>query len=366
MLGNTFVIDAVVHPFNYNPRDWIAQDYARRISEGNYWWQRSLMGDGPYTLDQDEHLVTMNADTLAHTLFVESPTDVGVHHTIPAWGVFKDLSPLSVSLEIGRRYPGRMFYYPGVSPLEGTKAIEDLHRYVEEVPGMLGVKLYPVDFISGRMRTFLMNDEKVVYPVLEACQKLGIKNVAIHKAVPIANAPVDCIKIDDVDHAALAFPEINFSVVHSGYAFLDEAAYQAGRYDNVYVNLECTISLVMNQPRQFTRILGTFLYWAGAKKLIYASGCSLLHPTPGLKAFETFQFPQDMVEGYGYPQLTDEDKALILGGNFARIHELDIGKLYETIKDDELSRLRREHTNWIPWDRLPNRKRANVPAGVYT
>ena len=37
-----------------------------------------------------------------------------------------------------------------------------------------------------------------------------------------------------------------------------------------------------------------------------------------------FAIPQDLCEGYGYPQLTDVAKRKILGKNLLRLHGMDV------------------------------------------
>jgi hypothetical protein len=37
-----------------------------------------------------------------------------------------------------------------------------------------------------------------------------------------------------------------------------------------------------------------------------------------------FEIPQDLCDGYGYPQLTDTAKRKILGENLLRLHGIDI------------------------------------------
>jgi hypothetical protein len=47
-------------------------------------------------------------------------------------------------------------------------------------------------------------------------------------------------------------------------------------------------------------------------------------PLPYLKAFMECEMPQDLREGFGYPEITREDRENILGKNFARIMGVDI------------------------------------------
>ena len=55
----------------------------------------------------------------------------------------------------------------------------------------------------------------------------------------------------------------------------------------------------------------------GGKKLFWSSGASSPHPRPTLEAFARLEMPVDMIEGDGYPPLTDAIKADILGLNYA-------------------------------------------------
>ena len=48
------------------------------------------------------------------------------------------------------------------------------------------------------------------------------------------------------------------------------------------------------------------------------------HPKWALDAFWNFEIPQDLVEGYGYPQLTEQAKRKILGENFLRLSGMDV------------------------------------------
>ncbi len=47
-------------------------------------------------------------------------------------------------------------------------------------------------------------------------------------------------------------------------------------------------------------------------------------PQPVLEHFMALKIPEDLRRGYGYPQITREDKEMILGANMARLTGLDI------------------------------------------
>jgi hypothetical protein len=339
LINGKLVIDAVTHAFDARPElasGSPAYRYGMMIHEGTFEFQHFAFDD-PFRLTREEFFQRMPAEALESALFLESPTDLAWFHSIPAWGIWPDLSPASVGLEIRDRHPARMRMYGAVSPLEGMKAIEDLERQVEEWH-ITGVKLYPVDFVDGKLRPWAMNDERVLYPLLERCRDLGVKVVAVHKAVPLGDAPTQAFRPDDVDYPAHDFPELNFEIVHGGFAFVEETAFQLARFENIYVNLEATTGLLLRSPARFARIIGELLVWGGPAKIVWGTGTAVCHPAPLIEAFENFQLPDELVQGFGYPQLTEATKRDIFASNFIRMHDLDAETLTAAIKGDEISK----------------------------
>ena len=348
-LDGVLVIDAVAHALDSSPDSRDRNRYAQSVVNGNFKWQWNLIPD-PYRLGEDRYFQEVSAEALLSALFEESYTDVACFHTLPMKGIFKDFSPMSVGLAIKERYPHRMLLYGAASPLDGGKAEEDVERQVEEW-GISGVKLYPVDLVDGRLRSFSLADEKAVYPLLQKCVDLGIKVVAIHKAVPLGIAPTDPFRVGDVDHAARDFPQLSFEIVHGGYAFLDETAMQVARFENVYINLEVTAQLLPKHRGKFAVILGDFMLAGGTKRIFWGTGCSFTHPQPLLEAFKRFEMPGELVEEYGYPELTDADKADILGLNFARVHGLDLDETKACLREDDIDS-RKSDGLQAPWSSL--------------
>jgi predicted TIM-barrel fold metal-dependent hydrolase len=347
-INGTFVLDSVVHGFDTTEAN-VTSRYGRSLLLSNFAFQWAMAPD-PYRLEPLRYFQAISAEVLESALFLECDVDAAVYHTVPAWGFLRDFSPMSVGLELRRRQPDRIFLYGGVSPLQGQKALDDLDRQIEEW-GIIGLKLYPVDIIDGEVRVLRFDDRKQLYPILERCQKRGVKVIAIHKAMPLGAVAMDPFKNSDVDYAAIDFPDLNFEIVHSGFAFLDEAAFQIARFPNVYVGLESTAALAIRHPRKLARILGEFIMMGGAKKLFYSSGASSPHPRPVLEAFMRLQMPDDMVEGDGYSPLTDEIKADILARNYARMHGIDLAALETKIAGDSLSKQRAAGLA-PPWSRL--------------
>lgn len=330
----TLVIDATVHAINSSPEARAGNPYARAMVDGTFAWQAALIPD-EYVLDEKRYRVLMSAETLTSALFYESQTDIGCFHHVPVEGIIKDNSPIRVGLAIRERYPHRMLIYGGVSPLNGLNhALEEIERLVTELK-VNGIKLYPLDMIDGKIMTYSMADEKLLYPIYEKCIAMGLKAIAVHKALPLGPTQMDPYRVGDVDYAARDFPNLAFEVVHAGLAFLDESAWQIRRFDNIYVGLEATAQQLCKFPDKFARIIGEFLQAGGEDRLFWSTGCTFTHAQPLIEAFEKFQMPQYLVDG-GYPQITPEVKAKILGLNYARLHGLDLTDIKRKIAADDI------------------------------
>ena len=110
-------------------------------------------------------------------------------------------------------------------------------------------------------------------------------------------------------------------------------------YD-LYASIAATLNFIVRSPRMFAEILGKLLFWCGEDKIVYGSEAPIWQPQWALNAFRDFTIPQDLCEGYGYPQLTDQAKRKILGENLLRLHGMDV--------DATRERLGRPPTRGIP------------------
>jgi predicted TIM-barrel fold metal-dependent hydrolase len=188
-----------------------------------------------------------------------------------------------------------------------------------------------------------MDDPEIAFPFFERAQQLGLKAVAIHKAVPLGPVPVEHYRVDDIDRAAMAFPGLNFEVVHGGMAFLEESAWQLGRFANVYVNLEITTSLIGRRPGTFERALATLLSVGGeaaVERILWGTGAIAFHPQPLLELFvREFEFSPELVEE-GIPQMTLARKRMILGENYARMVGIDLDRRLAATEGDDFAQRR--------------------------
>ena len=77
-------------------------------------------------------------------------------------------------------------------------------------------------------------------------------------------------------------------------------------------------------------------------RVLFGTGASVGHPQPIVEAIAALEMPHDLVEGYGYPELTPEIKAKLFSGNMAALHGLDVPELIERVRDDAWARRRQQ------------------------
>ena len=90
------------------------------------------------------------------------------------------------------------------------------------------------------------------------------------------------------------------------------------------------------------------LYWGLEDQILFASGLNIVHPQPPLAAMASFEMPQDLMEGRGYPAISADIRRKILGGNAVRLHGIDADEVLATTKDDEFEVARRDGLR-PPW-----------------
>jgi predicted TIM-barrel fold metal-dependent hydrolase len=327
------VVDAVVHPYNLAPDNQVPE--ALEQLEAVHAYHHLCTGPNPeYLLEAHEFLIDFDHEALTHAVFAESPVDVAVIHALPNLGFTKGgvTDPYRMA-ELRDRYPHRYLLYATVDTPVTDTAIKQLEDQVNRL-GVDGLKLYPAFFYDGEGHCWRMDGEDFGTPLLEAARDLGIRNVAVHKAIPVPPAPLECFRIGDIDAALERFPDINFHIVHAGVAFLPETSELMGRHRNLYANLESTFAYILTKPRIFAEVLGTMLEAGGADQLLFGSGANLTHPRLLLEAFAGFEMPDDLVEERGFPPLTPEIRDKILGANALRLHGLRADDVRERLQGD--------------------------------
>jgi hypothetical protein len=342
--SDVFVLDSLVHALNWREDNWADKVAGRAGSEAAA-FTAAHQGDPEYDYPREKFISDWSVEDVANVLFRESTTCVGVFNPQPLF-VYKDgLTALHKAYEAVEKFPTRFIgTYATIDPLrEGWQA--SLREQVTQLKPM-GLKLYPASWHEKGVSTYAMNDPKIAFPVFELAGELGLRHVAVHKALPIG--PIEyqgAFDPRDFEGAAAHFPDIDFELVHGGLAFLEETAWLLGKFDNIYVNLENTNIVAARRPRTFARILLGLMHVGGTPvldRIEWGTGSFQFHPRPCIEAFLDFEFPADLLADAGLfqpvEQITLENKRDILGRTFAARHGIDIAAVQAAAAGDAFAR----------------------------
>ena len=98
-----------------------------------------------------------------------------------------------------------------------------------------------------------------------------------------------------------------------------------GPNQNVYVSLDGVWAELITRPVEAAHVLGKLLRYVGEDNILWATDSMFYgKPYPQIAAFRGFQIPANLRTQYGYPELTPEIKAKILGLNAARLFCLPV------------------------------------------
>jgi predicted TIM-barrel fold metal-dependent hydrolase len=349
--ADLFVIDAVVHALNLD-RGNIVSRYGEQLWQMSY-GLHCLMTPPDRQMPRFSYMTDMAAETLVRTMFEESATRLVATHTLTLDTWFADgFAARHKTEEMVRRWPSRVLGYVGVDPAgEKSAVLESLEEQVEALSGhgmgAVGVKLYPHQMNPYRhWRT----DGDVATAVIERARALGLKSVAIHKALPNGSVPLAPYRIgEDFEAAADAFPDIAFEIVHSGMAFIEETALAISRFPNVYANLETTTALLWQAPGRFEAALALLMQWGGPEKLLWGTGCTVTHPQHLIELMWAFDFKPQTLDRHGIPPMTDEIKRMILGENYARMIGTTTATLMAAQVGDAFARPAPRAAPWSCW-----------------
>ncbi len=355
MIGNDmFVIDSVTHAYNLDPSNYYNKEHAEAITT----MICGVVAGAPegYRVPVEDFVRDWTVEDMAQMLFVESDTDFAIFHPTPITAYYDGLNSVEKAADAAKRWPTRMRSYATLDPLRaGAGAVDELQRQCEDF-NPIGLKLYPSSWGENGHTGWRMDDEKVAYPLYEKCRELGLKVVAVHKAVPFGPIPIETYKVTDIEPAAADFPDLQFEIVHGGFSFVEETAWMLARFPNVWINLEGLNVILTQRPLTFAKLMLGLAALVGDgvyDKCVWATGAMSYHPRASLEAFQAFQFPEDMLAQAGHiapvSQITDEHKRKILAENYATMHGLDLDELKRGTLNDEWAQKHTEAGDVAPY-----------------
>jgi predicted TIM-barrel fold metal-dependent hydrolase len=358
----------------------------------------------PLAKDDDAVLDALNRAHYVKEVFGDSDTVMAIISGVPTrdW----DKNPLPPDQMVAtRKYVNdlagstRVLSHGLLRPNLGKKEFDEMERQVNELK-IDAWKMYTGAELGEK--AWFLDDEKVAYPFWERTKKLGVKNICVHKGLPLGAFNEKACQPLDVEKAALDWPDLNFIIYHSGYRGTGILARGKGdkvedkktddpqeifwisdilrilkkhpKIKNVYFELGSTFQqLSSGAPERCLHMLGQMIQVAGADHILWGTdsiwGGS---PQSQIVRLRKLTMKEELMKKYDYPELTDAIKDQILGLNAAKLYNIDVKAKRKAIKADKLSQLR-DHYRQNPspsntqygWIWQDDGREPTVPVGAW-
>jgi predicted TIM-barrel fold metal-dependent hydrolase len=327
-----------------------------------------------------EVLEMLNRAHYVKELFGDSDTVMAIISGVPSrtW----DQNPLPPDQMVAtRKYVNdlagsrRVLSHGLLRPNLGKKELEEMERQVK-VLKIDSWKCYTGAELGEK--AWFLDDEKVAYPFWEKTRKLGVKNVCVHKGLPLGVFNEKACTPGDVEKAARDFPDLNFILYHSGYRGPGGVLWRGlsrgtgkpvedkktddpqeipwisdvlrilksnPKIKNVYFELGSTFNILSSwAPETCLHMLGQMIQVAGADHVLWGTD-SIWNGSPQsqIVRFRKLKMKEALVKKHKYPELTDKVKDQVLGLNAAKLFGVNPRAELKAIKADKLTRLREEY-----------------------
>jgi predicted TIM-barrel fold metal-dependent hydrolase len=256
-------------------------------------------------------------------IFRNAPTDMAAVGSLPFFGRANNYvdpdHPLMVNHRLAAAYPDRCIFIGGVEPfgVDRKAALASIDYQVNEL-GAKAMKFYPLQWCA--------DDKELGYPLYEHCRQLGINILQFHMCRPadIYN-DVETQRPNYLQRIARDFPDMTLVMHHPEPLYFEETVNILARFPNIHLLLTPLLQMAIWRPRLVQKMMGSLLQQVGSHKLMYGSEGALAgNPTRYIQAVMDFEIPDDLRKGYGYPEMTLEDKRRILGLNSAAMYGIDV------------------------------------------
>lgn len=363
--------------------DFIFDVQTHHVDVSRKWYEDTKQGRRTtafFTLMRPAKTIAQTLDQLnrAHyvkEIFGDSDTVMSVISGVPSreW----DKNPLPPDQMVAtREYVNelagsrRVLSHGLLRPNLGAKELEEMERQVKELK-IEAWKMYTGAELGGQ--AWFMDDEKVAYPFWEKTRALGIKNLCVHKGLPLGAFNEKACTPHDLERAAKDWPDLNFIVYHSafrGFGWLaaghgekvvdpktDDRQEIAWTSDllrilqrnpdikNVYFELGGTFNMTSAYaPETCMHMLAQMIQVAGTDHVLWGTD-SIWNGSPQsqIERLRRLTIKDELIEKYGYPELTNEIKRQIFGLNAAKLFGIDVAAQRQAVQADKLSQVRERY-----------------------
>ncbi len=373
-------LDPAAYAEKWPKNEFIFDNQTHHVDVESKWFQASEAGKEAAAFlrnfrrnatSTDEALAQLDQAHYIKELFMDSDTMMAIISGVPTSQWKENILPPDQMVntrnainKLAGNTP-RMLSHGLLRPNMGKSEFEEMERQVKQLK-INSWKMYPGSKVGAG--PYWLDDEKGTYPFWERTRKLGIKNICIHKGLPLGLFNEEECHPKDLEKTARDFPDLNFIIYHSAWhptvaaSGRREGAGANPQYipwcselidivkrnnlKNVYFELGSTwnglsagnavgamhlLGQIMNLPGGEDRIIwGTDSIWGGS-------------PQSQIERFRRFQIREDIQEKYGYKPITPEIKAKIFGLNAARLYKIDVKAQRKAIQSDKIAMLKESY-----------------------
>jgi predicted TIM-barrel fold metal-dependent hydrolase len=311
-------------------------------------------------------------------MFLESDTTVAVLTGLPA--VDDPNNPITNSeiaaakgiidalAEDSERLINHHMVLPNQMGPSGVQAQLDAMERTLDVYRKVGAwKMYPAWSPQNTEQAandgWFLDDPQTGLKVVQKGLELGVGTFCIHKGLPIPAFSTKYNDPVDIGRVAKLFPAAKFIIYHSGYGHqgYNEGPYSMGSRvgtnslitallengitpnSNVYAELGTTWQLVSTLPvvggtTAAAHVIGKLLKYVGEDNVVWGTD-SIWYGSPQsqIESFLQFQISEQFQKQYGYPALSMEIKAKILGRNAAKAYGINVEAMRCAVDQSKLA-----------------------------
>jgi predicted TIM-barrel fold metal-dependent hydrolase len=215
-------------------------------------------------------------------------------------------------------YPERMYLEAMVGPIlrRGIDdAIWELEYLVKECDAKLCKVYQPEDL--GPL------DDRRMWPFYEKACELDVA-LTMHTGMSYVVPQPSChTQPDTLDRVLLDFPELKIIAYHMGWPRTEELIGLAGKHQNLYLSLSGIVGWYQRSPYRGYHAIGTALQWVSHEKIVMGLDLPFDDTKRIVDFIRNLQMPEELQEKWGYPEITEEIRAGILGLNLARLAKIE-------------------------------------------
>jgi predicted TIM-barrel fold metal-dependent hydrolase len=215
-------------------------------------------------------------------------------------------------------YPDRMYLEcnPGPILLRGVKnAIWELEHLVRNCNAKL-CKIYAPEDLGP------INDRQL-WPFYEKACELDIP-VTIHTGTayiaPLPDKNTLPLLLDDICND---FPDLKVIAYHMAWPYTEALIGLAGKHENLYLSMSGILAYYARAPYRGYHAIGQALEWAGEDKIVIGLDQPPDEAKRMVDYIRNLEMPEELQQKWGYPAITDEIRAKILGLNLARLAKIE-------------------------------------------